>query len=83
MKLERNFLQDNNGNFSSVRLALIIICIISALLGLAMTGSIIIKAVKGIVPDWGGMAVFLGALAVFIGVVISGKVIQQRNENRI
>lgn len=75
-----NFLQDKSGNFSSMRLALIIVCVISTLLGLAMVGNILISTIKGNIPDWSNMGVFLGALGVFIGIAITGKVIQQRNE---
>jgi hypothetical protein len=76
-----NFLQDNEGNFSSMRLSLMIICIVSALLGLAMVTSIIIKSFSGVIIDWSGMGIFLGSLGIFIGIAITGKIIQKRDED--
>lgn len=82
--METNFLKDNKGNFSSMRLALLIICIIGALLGLSLVGYIIILAYKdGETPEWAQMGVFLSSIGVFLGIAITGKVLQNKDENKL
>lgn len=82
--MKKNFLKDNKGNFSSMRLALLIVCIIGALLGLSMVVYIIITAFKdGQSPEWSQMGVFLGSIGVFLGIAITGKVFQNKDENKL
>ena len=74
------FLQDKNGEFSSLRLSLLIICILSFLLGLGILFYIINNSISHIKIDWSGISVFLTAIGVFIGIIITGKVQQKKVE---
>lgn len=78
--MKKNFLTDNEGNKSMMRLAMLSVIIMAMILFLAMAGYMVLNALKGNEINFGGMAGLVGALSAFIGTLVIGKSNQKGKE---
>lgn len=63
-----------------MRWALYAVVILSIILALGGLSALIIVAIKFGTIDWFGFAAFIGAITTLVGVGITGKVIQKKEE---
>lgn len=73
-------LEDDIGNKSSIRKALLIAMIIDVWLVVLMSASIIVDLVRGNVIDWTGLAYYMGAIAAVTSGVAFAKSNQKKYE---
>jgi hypothetical protein len=75
-------LKENNGDWSSMRFALVIIvgmaCLIVSLTG----GALLVQASKGVDINWTGYATVIGAIGAFIAPAFGFKAVQKKYEEK-
>lgn len=74
-------LEDDNGNKSSIRKALLVAMIIDVWLVALMSASIILDLIRGNVIDWTGLSYYMAAIAAVTSGVAWAKAHQKKYEN--
>jgi len=75
-------LEDDNGNKSSMRKALLVAMVIDIWLVALMSASIIIDLIRAIPIDWTGLSYYMGAIAAVTSGVAWAKAHQKKFENQ-
>jgi hypothetical protein len=76
-----NALKQDNGNWSSIRIALLLCVIADIWLIALMSFDMIQKTIHDTPQDWQGLAAFMAAIAAFTGGGFGFKALQKKYEN--